>query len=346
VGGEVAIDFFVAWHAAVGAFRPSALVLGAGVVLDLLVGDPVYAGHPIRLMGRTLSWFEKVLRRVGADGYGGGIALFFLLSIVWVGGTAGAMAGLQWSNRWAALGFEIFLAYSCLALHDLLKHSWAVEAAAQRGDLEGARVAIARLVGRDTDRMDIAACRRAAIESLSENLTDGFVSPIAWYVVLGLPGLVLFKIVSTMDSMVGNKTPRYLKFGWCGARTDDVMNFIPARVTWILISIVAAFVPRCSAAKAWRVGWKQHGILPGPNSGWSEAATAGGIQRRLIGPIWMSGQMVTDVWVGEASDPAAGEDDWDVRRASALVGITGLVAAGIAIGIIVVWLGIGLGAGS
>jgi adenosylcobinamide-phosphate synthase len=341
VGGEVAIDFAAVSREALAAFRPSAVVLAAAVLLDLAVGDPVYAGHPIRLMGRMLAWFETILRRVGADGYGGGITLFVLLSTVWAGGTVAAVAGLQVWNRWAALTVEIFLAYSCLALHDLLKHSWAVEAAARRGDLAAARVAIARLVGRDADRMDIAACRRAAIESLSENLTDGFVSPIAWYVVAGLPGLVLFKVVSTMDSMVGNKTPRYLRFGWCGARTDDAMNFIPARVTWILISAVCVFVPRCSAAKALCVGWRQHAILPGPNSGWSEAATAGGIQRRLIGPIWMSGNLVTDVWVGDARDPEAGGDS-DVRRASVLVGATGLAAAGIAIAVIVIWMGLSM----
>ena len=100
------------------------------------------------------------------------------------------------------------------------------------------------LVGRDTDRMDAGACRRAAVESLSENLTDGFVSPVFWYVLAGIPGLVLFKVVSTMDSMVGYKTPRYLRFGWCGARLDDVMNFVPARLTWLVIA-----GPRRAAAR-------------------------------------------------------------------------------------------------
>ena len=328
------IDIRSIWFAAAELFRPNAFVLIVAVILDLLLGDPVYPLHPIRLMGHTLTLFERGLRRIGADGYGGGIMLFFLLAIFWVGGTAVVfVTAFIVSWKWL-LAIEIFLAYSCLALRDLLKHSWAVEKAARAGDLAGARVAIARLVGRDTDRMDIAACRRAAIESLSENLTDGFTSAIAWYVVAGLPGLVLFKVVSTMDSMVGNKTPRYLRFGWCGARLDDVMNFIPARWTWIFISVVAIFVPRCSAAKALRVGWKQHGILPGPNSGWSEAATAGGIQRKLIGPIWMGGTLVTDVWVGDAGDRAAGEDAADVWQASVLVCATGLVFAGIAIGIV------------
>ena len=107
-------------------------------------------------------------------------------------------------------------------------------------DIERARHAVSALVGRDTDRMDGPACRRAAVESLSENLTDGFVSPMFWYVLAGVPGLVLFKIVSTMDSMVGYKTPQYLRFGWCGARLDDVMNYLPARLTWFVIVCVAA----------------------------------------------------------------------------------------------------------
>jgi adenosylcobinamide-phosphate synthase len=315
---------------ALSVFHPNAAVLVAAVALDLLIGDPVYPAHPIRLMGSTLSWLEKCLRKIGADGYGGGIGLFVLLSMIWVGGTAATLYGLQKWNHRVELAFHLFLAYSCLALHDLLRHAWSVESAARRGDLDGARAAISRLVGRDTDRMDIAACRRAAIESMSENLTDGFVSPLAWYVVLGLPGIVLFKVVSTMDSMVGYKTPRYLKFGWCGARLDDLMNLLPAPLTWLLLSLVSFVVPGCSAGKALQVGWRQHAVIPGPNSGWSEAATAGGIQRKLLGPIWAAGVLVTDIWLGDTADPPAG-DAGDVPRASILVATTGVLVAALAV---------------
>jgi len=189
---------------------------------------------------------------------------------------------------------------------------------------------IAQLVGRDTTRMDFAACRRAAIESLSENLTDGFLSPIFWYAVAGLPGIVLFKVVSTMDSMVGYKTPLYLRFGWCGARLDDVMNWLPARISWLLIALCASPLPGYSASKALRIGWRQHALMPGPNSGWSEATTAGAMQRRLVGQIWRHGQLVTELWLGDASDPPAG-DDSDVRRASILVTIVGLSATALAL---------------
>jgi adenosylcobinamide-phosphate synthase len=176
--------------------------------------------------------------------------------------------------------------------------------------------------------MDGAACRRAAVESLNENLTDGFVSPLFWYVILGLPGIVVFKVASTMDSMVGYKTPRYLRFGWCGARVDDVMNYLPARITWLVIAATAALLPAFSGRKAWRVGLEQHGLLLGPNSGWSEAAAAGALERKIVGPIWLEGVLVTDVWIGESSDQPL-ETARDVTRAAMLSALSGVVVAAI-----------------
>jgi adenosylcobinamide-phosphate synthase len=226
-----------------------------------------------------------------------------------------------------------FILYSLLALGDLLRHAWRVEDALTHKDLGAARHAVAMLVGRDTDRMDSAACRRAAIESMSENLTDGFVSALFWYGLAGLPGLVLFKVVSTMDSMVGFKTAEYLRFGWCGARLDDAMNYLPARFVGGLIAAVAVAVPACSARKAWTVALTQHAVLPSPNSGWSEAAMAGAIQRRLVGPLWSRGELVTDTWLGDPQDPPAGTRD-DLRRAAVLTLAAGLVAAFLVEGIL------------
>jgi adenosylcobinamide-phosphate synthase len=304
-------------------------VLGVAVLADLAIGDPVYRWHPIRLIGRTLTGIEHGLRRVALDGYFGGIALFLLLAAGWIVLMSALVAGAARLAPWLAWVLHAFLVYSLLALGDLVRHVLRVERALTRGDLPAARGAIRHLVGRDTDTMDAAACRRAAIESLSENLTDGFTSPLFWYVVGGLPGLVLFKVVSTMDSMVGYKTPRYLQFGWCGARLDDVMNFVPARITWLLIAAVAVVVPRLSPRKALVAGLRQHAVLPGPNSGWSEAATAGAIQRRLVGPIWIDQRLVTDRWIGDLSDPPAGSHD-DVIAALLLVVMSGCVAAALA----------------
>jgi adenosylcobinamide-phosphate synthase len=319
--------------------RPHPTILLLAVGLDLLVGDPVYPLHPIRLVGGLLTWLESLLRRVGADGYGGGITLFVLLA---AGSLAGVLAIVVGAARLSPrLGWlvEVFFVYSFLALGDLIRHVWRVEQALSGNHLEAARERIKALVGRDVDRMDAGACRRAAIESLSENLTDGFTSPVAWYAIGGLPGLVIFKVVSTMDSMVGYKTPRYLRFGWCGARLDDLMNYPTARATWLLLAAIAAMLPSCSGWKALRVGFRQHAILLGPNSGWSEAATAGGIQRRLVGPIWMKGQLVTDVWIGDPADLPA-QARADVTRSLVLVTATGVAAALAAVAVVSLALGL------
>jgi adenosylcobinamide-phosphate synthase len=311
------------------------LALAVGVVLDLVLGDPPYRWHPVRLIGWTITAGERLLRLYGAAGYGGGVALVAITALVWITGLSGAVLVAAFIDERLGWFIHVFIVYSLLALGDLIRHVWRVERALERGDVNAARAAIGRLVGRDTEPMDAAACRRAGIESLSENLTDGFVSPLFWYVLGGLPGLVLFKAVSTMDSMVGYKTTRYLQFGWCGARLDDVMNYVPARITWMLIAAVAAVLPRCSAWKALVVGLDQHAVLPGPNSGWSEAATAGALQRRLVGPIWVERHLVTDTWIGDAADVAAGTHD-DVVKAVALIMVTGVVAAALAIGALIV----------
>jgi adenosylcobinamide-phosphate synthase len=309
-------------------WSPSAALLIVGVVIDLAVGDPIYARHPVRLVGAMLNGVERRLRDVGLDGYGGGVLLFVALVTV----SLGAMAMVLWAANAASVYLlwlvHVFLLYSLLALGDLLHHVWSIEAAVRAGDLPGARRGVRALVGRDTERMDGAACRRAAVESLSENLTDGFVSPLFWYVIAGLPGIVVFKVASTMDSMVGYKTSRYIRFGWCGARVDDVMNYLPARITWLVIAATAALLPAFSGRKAWRVGLDQHGLLLGPNSGWSEAATAGALERKIVGPIWLNGALITDLWIGDASDPPL-ESAGDVMRAAVLGVLSGLVVAAV-----------------
>jgi adenosylcobinamide-phosphate synthase len=315
---------------------PDPVLLAVGVVIDLGLGDPVYAWHPVRLAGGTLTWMEGRLRAAGLDGYGGGILLFIGLAAASLGGVVAVLfAAGQISVRLAWV-VQALLLYSLLALGDLVHHVWRIEIAVRAGNLAGAREAVSALVGRDTDRMDGGACRRAAVESLSENLTDGFVSPVFWYVLAGLPGLVLFKVVSTMDSMIGYKTPRYLRFGWCGARLDDVMNYLPARITWLVIAAIATLLPAYSGRKAWTVGLRQYRLLSGPNSGWSEAATAGALERRIVGPIWLQGVQVTDLWIGHASDPPL-ETSADMTRAVMLVALSGLVVAALGSGVLLRW---------
>jgi adenosylcobinamide-phosphate synthase len=314
---------------------PHPVALAIAVAIDFAAGDPEYPLHPVRLIGRSLQAIEAGLRRVGADGYGGGIVLFVLLALIWVAGVSGVVMALSMSGSWLGWAAHVFVLYSFLALGDLLRHGRDIERAVAAGALDEARRNVSKLVGRDTAPMDGAACRRAAVESLSENLTDGFTSAVFWYAIGGLPLLTLFKVVSTMDSMVGYKTPRYLQFGWCGARLDDAMNFVPARLTWLLVAAVAAVFPEYSGRKALRVGIDQHALLPGPNAGWSEAAVAGAVSRRLVGPIWLNGRLVTDRWLGDPGDPPL-ETSKDYRRASRLIAISGVSAAGA----IALWLGL------
>jgi len=319
MGGQVAIP--IGWPLA-----PDAFALAAAVAIDFSAGDPEYPFHPVRLIGRSLNVVEAGLRRIGVQGYGGGIALFILLAAIWIAAVSLVVWAATAAGSWCGWAAHVFVLYSFIALGDLLRHGRDIERAVAIGALQDARRRVSKLVGRDTEPMDGAACRRAAVESLSENLTDGFTSPLFWYVIGGLPLLTLFKVVSTMDSMIGYKTPQYLRFGWCGARLDDVMNFVPARVTWLLVAAVAAGLPAYSGRKALRVGLEQHALLPGPNAGWSEAAVAGALGRRLVGPIWLNGRLVTDRWLGDPADPPL-EDARDYERASRLVAIGGITAA-------------------
>jgi adenosylcobinamide-phosphate synthase len=251
---------------------------------------------------------------MGLNGYLGGVALFVLLAVVWIVVPSISIRQLfRWNSTLGSIA-HILVVYILFAMRDLVDHVRKVRRVASTEDLPATRAAIALLVGRDATRMDIFACRRAAIESLSESFVDGFLSALFWYVVAGLPGLLLFKIASTMDSMVGYKTERYVRFGWFGARLDDVLNFLPARLAWLLLGLCGIPLRELSATKGWRIGLEQHRVVPGPNPGWSEATMAGLLQRRLIGPIWREGSLVTDVWLGDPADRPAGSDQ-DVGNA-------------------------------
>lgn len=298
-----------------GALRAPFAFICICLALDIVLGDPQYRLHPIRLAGRVLSAGESLLRRAGLDGRAGGFLLFLILAAVCGGGVWSVAAGLRragealgapawgWTLDWA---WEAFIGYSLLALGDLVRHGRRIARATLRRDLPASRAAAAMLVGRDVDRMDFAACNRAAVESLAESLCDGVIAPLFWFALLGLPGLILFKIASTMDSMVGYRNDRYLRFGWFGARLDDVMNWIPARLCVALVAAAAALLPGHSARGAWTVARAQHALLPGPNKGWSETAAAGALGIRLAGPIWKDGRQVNDLWIGPAEGPEGG----------------------------------------
>lgn len=298
-----------------------ALILAA-CLADGLFGDPVYPLHPVRLFGRLSVFFERTLFAWRLDGSLGGI-LHWILS---VGSALLAWWGphlllAQW-HPWAAWVWDLFLAYSLLCLRDLLAHGRRVRESLD--DLPTARRRVAMLVGRDTDRLGRDGIVRAAIESLSENLTDGVLTPLWALCLFGLPGLILVKAVSSLDSMIGYKREPYRRFGWAAARSDDLVHWLPARLSVPLIALAAALL-RLHPGLVFPTASRWHGMLASPNSGWSEAACAGALRVRLIGPIRYRGELVNEAFLGEDDWPAD-LDAGHLKEALRLILVCGLLA--------------------
>ncbi|MFD2112894.1 adenosylcobinamide-phosphate synthase CbiB [Thiorhodococcus fuscus] len=294
----------------------------AAFVLDLILGDPVYRFHPIRLLGAWSLVCERGLFGLGLNGRFGGVLHWLMVVGGALGVWWGVREGLGWVHPWLAWCWDLFLAYSLLCLRDLLVHGWRVLEALP--DLERARHAVSMLVGRDTDRLGRDGVVRATIESLSENLTDAVLTPLWTLCLFGLPGLILVKAVSNLDSMVGFKDARYGRFGWAGARSDDLAHWLPARLSAPLIALAAALM-RLHPGLALSAALRYHAVLPSPNSGWSEAAFAGALRVRLIGPIHVGGRLVVDLYIGDPNWPAD-LDAGHLRQALWLILFSALLA--------------------
>jgi adenosylcobinamide-phosphate synthase len=311
-------------------------VILTACLLDALLGDPVYRLHPVRLLGALSLAGERALFVLGLNGRLGGMVHWVLV----VGGALLAWwavrQGLQsLPARWGtglALGWDTFIAYSLLCMRDLLAHGLRVFKALD--DLPEARRRLGMLVGRDTEHLDRGGIVRATIESLSENLTDGVLTPLWALCLWGLPGLIVVKAVSTLDSMVGYRTERYRRFGWVGARSDDLVHWLPARLSVPLIALAATLL-RLHPWLALRAAWRDHGRLPSPNSGWSEAATAGALRVRLVGPIRYRGAWRDYAFMGEPDWPVD-LDAGHLRRALGLILTCSVL--GLAVGVGLAWL--------
>ena len=218
------------------------------------------------------------------------------------------------------LGLAMSTLLAARGLHD---HVAAVAAGLEQS-LEEGRRAVAHIVGRDSTSLDAHAVARAAIESAAENFADGVVAPLFWGVLLGLPGMAAYKAVNTLDSMIGHRSPRYVHFGRFAARLDDVANWLPARLSALLILAAAAFLPGASPAAGWRALRRDASRHRSPNAGWPEAATAGALGLSLAGPRRYGGELVDDAWMG---DGRAAATVTDVRRALRLLVSAWIVAA-------------------
>ncbi len=302
------------------------LLLGA-VLLDAAFGDPDYRLHPIRLFGHVSIALERRLFGLGLDGRLGGLVHMLAMASVSLACWYLVHRGLQVVHPLLPWVWDLAWAYSLLCTRDLLDHGRRV--LADLNDLALARERVAWLVSRDTERLDRAGVVRASIESMSENFTDGVLTPLWALALFGLPGLILVKVVSSLDSMVGYRNARYGRFGWAAARLDDLMHWVPARLSVPLIAAAAALLGEhwrqvSSAARAW------HAVLDSPNSGWSEAAAAGALRVRLAGPSWYHGERVERPWIGAGDWPAELDGD-ALRRALRLIGVASLLAVVVAL---------------
>ncbi len=287
------------------------MALAIGFALDLVVGDPHWLPHPIRLVGRLISGLERILRRVfPATPKGERAAGVVLVVLVCTISTACAIALLVlcgMASPWLALAVESIMCYQMLATKALKDESMKVYDALAAGDLAAARSAVSMIVGRDVERLDAAGVTRAAVETVAENASDGVVAPLLFMAVGGAPLGVFYKAVNTMDSMVGYRNEKYRYFGTAAARFDDVLNFVPARLSGVLM-VCAASIARLDAKGAWRIFLRDRRKHASPNSAHTEAACAGALDVALAGDAWYFGKLVEKPTIGDALRPVEAAD--------------------------------------
>jgi adenosylcobinamide-phosphate synthase len=264
-------------------------------------------GHPVIWAGAAIAWLDRRLNR-GRWRRLRGVACVAALLL-----GAGLPAwGLQWAAlqalpRPAAVALLALAAAALTAQRSLASHVRAVADGLRRG-LPAGRSAVAHIVGRNPESLDQAGVARAAIESLAENFSDGVVAPALWCALLGLPGIVLYKVVNTADSMIGHRTPRHERFGWAAARLDDLVNLPASRLSALLLAVASGR----GFGRSARAALRDAGRHRSPNAGWPEAAMAGALGLRLAGPRVYGATRVEDGWMG---DGRAEADADDIERA-------------------------------
>lgn len=284
-------------------FHLPTLILIFAVIVDKLLGDPVWFPHPIRGIGLIISSFEAPFRNLPAISERvKGILFFFGVTSVT---TCCALVVTYLFMVWFPLPLVsevlmIFLTSLFLALKGLFDAGKEVEKLLLSGDIESAREALIALVGRDRDLLSKRDIQRSVLESYAENFSDAFIAPLFWAVLFGFPGLVFYKTVNTLDSMVGYKNEKYLHFGWFSAKMDDLLNLIPARFSALLIVLATFLLLGATSAKRaikWILSYApKH---PSPNAGYPESALAGALGVRLLGPAYYEGKLIIKPYIGE-----------------------------------------------
>lgn len=294
----------------------------AGYLADLLFADPG-AGHPVAGFGRLASWLEGITYR---DGRSAGT----LHTVLLAGGTVLAGAALQRAAG-GGVGRTVLIAagtWTALGGTTLARTGTAMAELLSADDLSGARELLPSLCGRDPDSLDGAGLVRAACESVAENTSDAAVAPVLWAAVAGLPGVLGYRAINTLDAMIGHRSPRYLRFGWAAARLDDLANYPAARLSAVLTAVCAPLVGGSPgrSIRAWRRDAARH---PSPNAGAVEAAFAGALDVRLGGPTQYRHELEIRPTLGDGRTP----DVEDLRRAVRLSSLVQFAAVSLAVAV-------------
>lgn len=281
------------------------LIVVVALVLDALIGDPDWLwkrlAHPVVLIGTMIGWLDRTLNRDDwsetTKKVAGIVAVLFLIAVAGLVGLLLEAPLRQLPGGWV---IAAVLAATLIAQRSLYDHVARVRDAFASGGLKEAREKVSLIVGRDPQTLDEAGVCRAAIESSAENFSDGVVAPAFWLALLGLPGLLIYKTINTADSMIGHLTPLHRSFGWAAARLDDVLNLVPARLSGLLIALVAPIV-RGSVKQAIAVMRRDAGKHRSPNAGWPESAMAAAIGVALAGPRSYGGKITDDPYLNAES---------------------------------------------
>lgn len=314
------------------------IALFGGFLLDLLVGDPHWLPHPIRLIGSLIAkcskWNRAELKK-GAQ-FWRGVAMTILVVCLTAVVAAAILVVGYWLHPFAGCIMEGIMTYQILATKCLKVESMKVYEALKKDDLEGARYAVSMIVGRDTQVLDATGVAKAAVETVAENTSDGVIAPLI-YLAIGGPILgFMYKAINTMDSMVGYKNDKYMYFGRCAAKLDDVVNYIPARISALLM-IAVSFLPgkAYDGKGAWRIWRRDRRKHASPNSAQTEAVCAGSLGVQLAGDASYFGKIVKKPIIGDALRPVEYED---IKRANGLLYRTAILCECLAL-IGLLWVG-------
>ena len=299
----------------------------AGFFLDFIFGDPVWLYHPVRLIGKGISFGERQLRKLCSSNKSGrGLVATGAVLWVCIAGISfllplGLLILAQKIHPVLRFVLETFWCYQIIAARCLCKESVKVYDRLKADDLPGARRAVSMIVGRDTENLSAEGVTKAAVETVAENTSDGVTAPLIYMLIGGVPLGFLYKAVNTMDSMLGYKNDKYLYFGRIPAKMDDVFNYIPSRVT-ALFMIVAAFFCGMDGKNAWRIYRRDRRKHASPNAAQTEAVCAGALRVRLAGDAVYFGKLYKKEFIGDSLRPIEPED---IKRTGRLMYVTAVL---------------------